>query len=129
MSDVHVLAIDLAKRSFQVCATDRGGAVLFNRMLSRPKLMQFLNTQVPCIVAMEACATSHYWGRVAQRRGHDVRLIPPIYVKPHRRIRCISTDRWHSRIARRDRLVWAYRFTRIASRACIRDHQCHDVSP
>ena len=72
MSDVHVLAIDLAKRSFQVCATDRGGAVLFNRMLSRAKLTQFLNTQVPCIVAMEACATSHYWGRVAQRLGHDV---------------------------------------------------------
>ena len=82
MSDVHVLAIDLAKRSFQVCATDRGGAVLFNRMLSRAKLTQFLNTQVPCIVAMEACATSHYWGRIAQRLGHDVRLIPPIYVKP-----------------------------------------------
>jgi transposase len=82
MSDVHVLAIDLAKRSFQVCATDRGGAVLFNRTVSRAKLMQMLSSQAPCIVAMEACATSHYWGRVAQGSGHDVRLIPPIYVKP-----------------------------------------------
>jgi transposase len=61
MSDVHILAIDLAKRSFQVCGTDRGGAVLFNRTLSRAKLMQMLNAQEPCIVAMEACATSHYW--------------------------------------------------------------------
>jgi len=44
--------------------------------------MQMLAVQAPCIVAMEACATSHYWGRVAQSHGHDVRLIPPIYVKP-----------------------------------------------
>lgn len=82
MSEVHVLAIDLAKRSFQVCATARGGAVLFNRTVSRAKLMQILRSQAPCIVAMEACATSHYWGRVAQGHSHDVRLIPPIYVKP-----------------------------------------------
>jgi transposase len=82
MSDVHILAIDLAKRSFQVCATDRGGAVLFNRTISRAKLMQMLDAHEPCIVAMEACATSHYWGRVAQSGGHDVRLVPPIYVKP-----------------------------------------------
>ena len=74
MSDVHILAIDLAKRSFQVCGGDRGGAVLFNRTLSRSKLVQMLGSQEPCIVAMEACATSHYWGRVAQRSGHDVRL-------------------------------------------------------
>jgi transposase len=80
MSDVHVLAIDLAKRSFQVCATDRGGAVLFNRTLSGAKLMQMLSSQAPCIVAMEACATSHYWGRVAQGSGHDVRLIPPSWI-------------------------------------------------
>lgn len=80
MPEVHVLAMDLAKRSFQVCGTDR--AVPFNRMVSRTKLVQLLNAQRPCIVAMEACATSHYWGRVAQGLGHDVRLVPPIYVKP-----------------------------------------------
>lgn len=82
MTQVHILAIDLAKRSFQVCGTDRGGAVLFNRVLSRARLLQLLNEQSPCIVAMEACATSHFWGRFAQGCGHDVRLIPPIYVKP-----------------------------------------------
>ncbi|MCV3768983.1 IS110 family transposase [Rhizobium sp. TRM95796] len=82
MTQVHILAIDLAKRSFQVCGTDRGGAVLFNRLLSRARLQQFLSEQAPCIVAMEACATSHFWGRFARSHGHDVRLIPPIYVKP-----------------------------------------------
>ena len=82
MTDVYILAIDLAKRSFQVCGTDRGGAVLFNRMISRTKLEQLLRSQISCIVAMEACATSHYWGRFAKGLGHEVRLIPPIYVKP-----------------------------------------------
>ena len=82
MTEVHILAIDLAKRSFQVCATARGGAVLFNRMVSRAKLETVLREQAPCIVAMEACATSPFWGRFAQGLGHEVRLIPPIYVKP-----------------------------------------------
>jgi transposase len=79
---VYILAIDLAKRSFQVCATNRGGVVIFNRMVSRSKLELLLKAQTPGIVAMEACATSHYWGRFAQDHGHEVRLIPPIYVKP-----------------------------------------------
>ena len=82
MSEVHVLAVDLAKRSFQVCAVDRGGAVLYNRMISRSKLEQMLTSHPSCIVAMEACATSHFWGRIAEQLGHEVRLIPPIYVKP-----------------------------------------------
>lgn len=82
MANIYILAIDLAKRSFQVCATDRDGAVLFNRTLSQTKLGKLLEAQEPCIVAMEACATSHYWGRQAQSLGHEVRLIPPIYVKP-----------------------------------------------
>ena len=82
MLNVYVLAIDLAKRSFQVCGTERGGAVLFNRTVSRARLMHLLQAQTPCIVAMEACATSHYWGRFAQSLGHEVRLVPPIYVKP-----------------------------------------------
>jgi transposase len=60
MGDVHVLAIDLAKRSFQVCATDRGGAVLYNRMMTRAKLEQHLGSLASGIVAMEACATSHF---------------------------------------------------------------------
>jgi transposase len=74
--------IDLAKRSFQVCVTDRAGSVLYNRTVSRTKLEMLLKEQSSCIVAMEACATSHFWGRLAEAHGHEVRLIPPIYVKP-----------------------------------------------
>ncbi len=66
MTDVHILAIDLAKRSVQIWATAVGGAVLFNRMASRAKLETVLREQPPCIVAMEACATSHFCGRFAQ---------------------------------------------------------------
>jgi transposase len=80
--DAYILAIDLAKRSFHVCATDRAGSVLYNRTRSRAKLEQLLGEQASCIVAMEACATSHFWGRRAQALGHEVRLIPPIYVTP-----------------------------------------------
>lgn len=82
MAGAYILAIDLAKRSFQVCATDRAGSVLYNRTMSRAKLEQLLSDENSCIVAMEACATSHFWGRHAQALGHEVRLIPPIYVKP-----------------------------------------------
>lgn len=57
MSDTYILAIDLAKRSLQVCATAQGGAVLFNRVVSRAKLESILRDQAPCIVAMEAAAS------------------------------------------------------------------------
>lgn len=82
MNTVDILAIDLAKHSFQVCGTNKDGEVIFNRKYSRPKLEQLLADHPACLVAMEACGTSHHWGRVAQKAGHDVRLIPPIYVKP-----------------------------------------------
>ena len=79
---INMLAIDLAKGSFQVCAIGQDGAVLYNRVLSRTRLASLLAEQQPCVVAMEACATSHYWGRVAQSHGHEVRLVPAAYVKP-----------------------------------------------
>lgn len=82
MADAYMLAIDLAKRSFQVCATDRAGSVLYNRAMSRAKLEALLKEHPSCIMPMEACATSHFWGRQAQKAGHEARLISPIYVKP-----------------------------------------------
>ena len=70
------------KGSFQVCGVGPGGAVLFNRAMSRTRLAALLADQPACAVAMEACATSHHWGRVAQAHGHEVRLVPAAYVKP-----------------------------------------------
>ena len=82
IAKISMLAIDLAKGSFQVCAIGANGAVLNNRVLSRTRLAALLAEQPACVVAMEACATSHHWGRVAQRHGHEVRLVPAAYVKP-----------------------------------------------
>ncbi len=81
-NQIGLLAIDLAKGSFQVCAVGPDGTVLYNRALSRTRLAALLAEQPACVVAMEACATSHHWGRVAQGHGHEVRLVPAIYVKP-----------------------------------------------
>jgi transposase len=58
ITEVHILAIDLAKRSFQTCATALGRAVLFDRTVSLTKFESVLREQPPCVVAMEACATS-----------------------------------------------------------------------
>ncbi len=79
---ISILAIDLAKGSFQVCAVGPDGAVVYNRALSRTRLAALPAEQTACVVAMGACATSHHWGRVAQRHGHKVRLVPAAYVKP-----------------------------------------------
>jgi transposase len=79
---ITMLAIDLAKGSFQVCAVGPDGGVLSNRAMSRTRLAALLAEQPACVVAMEACATSHHWGRVAQAHGHEVRLVPADYVKP-----------------------------------------------
>ena len=72
---INMLAIDLAKGSFQVCAVGPEGTVLYNRSLSRTRLAMLLAEQPACIVAMEACATSHHWGRGALRHGHVVRVV------------------------------------------------------
>jgi transposase len=55
---------------------------VFRKKLSRAQLLGFLAKLPVCTVAMEACATSHYWGREIAKLGHAVRLIPPISVKP-----------------------------------------------
>ena len=82
MEEVSVIGIDLAKRSFQVHGAKADGSVAFRRKLSRGKVLSFLASQPPCTVAMEACAGAHYWGRQILALGHEVRLVPPIYVKP-----------------------------------------------
>ena len=82
MDEVGLIGIDLAKRSFQIHGARADGSVAYRRKLSREKLLGFLASQPPCTVAMEACASAHYWGREIAALGHEVRLVPPIYVKP-----------------------------------------------
>ena len=83
MKDVSIIGIDLSKNSFQMHGAYGDGSVALRRKLSRGKVLGFLSSQPRCTVAMEACAGAHYWGREIGRLGHEVRLIPPIYVKAY----------------------------------------------
>ncbi|UES42078.1 IS110 family transposase [Roseibium aggregatum] len=82
MKDVTTIGLDLAKQVFQVHGADAEGAPLFNRKLRRAEVLRFFAKLPPCLVGMEACASAHYWAREIAAIGHDVRLLPPQYVKP-----------------------------------------------
>lgn len=82
MEKCTIIGIDLAKNVFQAHGADRSGRKLFSKKLSRGQLLIFLSSIPVCVVAMEACASAHYWGREVSKLGHEVKLIPPIYVKP-----------------------------------------------
>lgn len=77
------IGLDLAKNVFQIHATDARGKELFRKRLQRHQMAAFFAQQPPSIVAMEACASAHHWGRKLQGMGHSVRLIAPQFVKPY----------------------------------------------
>jgi len=77
------IAERLAKNIFQVHGITRDEAVVFNRPLRRAQLLPFFSKLEPCLIGMEACSSAHHWARELTALGHDVRLIPPIYVKPY----------------------------------------------
>jgi len=82
MDNHSLIAIDLAKNIFQVCIVNSNNRVLVNRQLTRTSLSQFIAKQAPTTIAMEACYSSHYWARLFQSCGHQVKLIPAQHVKP-----------------------------------------------
>jgi transposase len=82
MEQVTTIGLDIAKHVFHAHGADERGRAVFSRKLSRTKLLAFFGRQPRCVVALEACAGAHHWGRELQRLGHEVRLIPPAYVKP-----------------------------------------------
>lgn len=79
---VTTIGLDLAKNIFQVHGVTKTGEIAFNRALRRSQLLAFFSRLEPCLVGMEACATSQHWCRELTAIGHNVRLIPPSYVKP-----------------------------------------------
>ena len=81
--EITTLGIDLAKSVFQLHGVDEDGAVVLQRKVRRAALLDILGRLEPCLIGMEACPTSHFWAREIAALGHDVRLIPPAYVKPY----------------------------------------------
>ncbi|WP_010219991.1 IS110 family transposase [Sphingomonas sp. PAMC 26621] len=82
MSEVTTIGLDIAKNVFHAHGADSTGRMVFSRKLSRGKLLNFFVSQPQCTVALEACGGAHHWARELQAMGHEVRLIPPAYVKP-----------------------------------------------
>src|ERR1700753_3691764 len=83
MEEVAVVGVDLAKSVFQVHGVDAKGEVVLRRRLDRAKLLAFFAELPPCLIGMETCASANYWARQIVALGHDVRLMPPQYVKPY----------------------------------------------
>ena len=83
MQTITTIGLDIAKSVFQVHGVDAGGQVIFRRQLKRRYVLTFFQKLSPCLVGIEACASSHHWSRELEALGHTVRLIPPAYVKPY----------------------------------------------
>jgi transposase len=82
MTDITRLAIDTSKSVFTLHGVDVAGRAILRRNLRRRELLRFFERLPPVEVALEACGGSHHWGRALLALGHQVRLIPPQYVKP-----------------------------------------------
>lgn len=81
--EITTIGLDLAKSVFQVHAVDADGKVIVRKALRRAQVLPFFKGTPPCLVGIEACGTSHYWARELTKLGHEVRLMPPAYVKPY----------------------------------------------
>jgi transposase len=80
---ISTVGLDLAKHVFQVHAIDGDGTVVLRKRLQRNKVLAFFAELPPCLVGMEACGSAHHWARELKLLGHEVRLMPPHYVKPY----------------------------------------------
>jgi len=83
MQSISTVGLDIAKSVFQVHGVDAFGQVVIRRQLKRRYVLEFFQKLRPCLVGIEACASSHHWSRQLQALGHTVRLMPPAYVKPY----------------------------------------------
>jgi transposase len=83
MEPIATIGLDLAKNVFQVHCVDGVGNVVIKRQLRRSEVLKFFTKVPACLVGIEACGTAHYWGRELLKLGHNVKLMPPAYVKPY----------------------------------------------
>src|ERR1700676_2902897 len=82
MEQAITIGLDIAKHVFHAHGADERGRALFSKRISRVKVLEFFAAKPPCVIALEACGGAHHWARQLAALGHEVRLIPPAYVKP-----------------------------------------------
>lgn len=83
MEKITTIGLDLAKSVFQVHGIDAAGGVVVRKALRRSQMLPYFTKLTPCLIGIEACATAHHWARELMKLGHDVKLMPPAYVKPY----------------------------------------------
>jgi transposase len=83
MQAITTIGLAIAKSVFQIHGVDAAGHVIVRRQLKRRYVLPFFQKLPPCLVGIEACASSHHWSRELQALGHTVRLMPPAYVRPY----------------------------------------------
>jgi len=83
MKQISTIGLDIAKNVFQLHGIDENGEVVVVRQLKRRGVLPYFAKLAPCLVGLEACATSHHWAREIEKLGHEVRMMPPRYVKPY----------------------------------------------
>ena len=83
MQQATTIGVDLAKTVFQGHGVNQTGKAILKRKLRRNQVLDFFAGLEPCFVGLEACAGAHYRARELSALGHEVRIMPPSYVKPH----------------------------------------------
>ncbi|MCP5443301.1 MAG: IS110 family transposase [Chromatiaceae bacterium] len=83
MNKITTIGLDLAKNVFHAVCCDENGKIIRKKMLKRSQVLSYFANLPAGLVGMEACASAHYWARELNTLGHQVKLIPPQYVKPY----------------------------------------------
>lgn len=83
MTEIKAIGLDLAKSVFQIHAVNEAGQVVLRKQVRRGQALAFFGELPPCLIGIEACATAHHWARELGTLGHEVRLMPPQYVKAY----------------------------------------------
>ena len=109
---ITTIGLDLAKNVFQIHGVDDAGNVIVRKKLRRVGILAFFAELPPCRVGIEACATAHHWAREIAVFGHDVRLMPPSYVKGVVRLSSLELN-WTSRCCR-EALISLVRISRVS---------------
>ena len=123
---VSIVGIDLAKNVFRLHGCDAQGRAVLRKQLMRGQLLAFLARLPRCVVAMESCASAHYWARELERFGHQVRLINPRFVKPF--VKANKNDASDAEAiceaASRPRRCTSWRSKLLSSKRCRRFIEC-----